>query len=146
MYGFALLSLCGCVFDVIDGYVARHTGKVSVLGGFFDSVSDRISDFFIIAAFGYANLVAWEIVVPTLLTTFLVSYLRARLEGAQKGNKMEFGFFQRAGRFFVVVGGLALYLLIPETVGLLIGMFMVIIVLNSITITQRVYAAYRLLE
>lgn len=146
MLGFALVSLGGAVFDAIDGYVARHTGKTSSFGGFFDSVCDRISDFLIIAAFGYAGLVAWEVVVLAILTTFLVSYLRARSEAAQKGKKMDAGNFGRGGRFVVILGGLAMYLLIPGVVGILTGMFLVLIALNMVTIVQRVYAVYRSLE
>lgn len=145
MYGFALLSLCGAVFDAIDGYVARHTGKVSVFGGFFDSVCDRIADFFIIFAFGYAELVAWEIVGPALLTTFLVSYLRARAEAAQNGKKMDVGSFGRGGRFVVILGGLAMYLVLAEDTTILVGMYLLLIVLNMVTIVQRVYVAYKLL-
>lgn len=146
MYGFALVTLSGSVFDAIDGYVARHTGKTSSFGGFFDSVSDRISDFFIIAAFGYAQLVAWEIIAPTILTTFLVSYIRARSEVARESKKMDNGFFKRSGRFVVITSGLVMYLLFPASVGILTGMFLVLIVLNVVTIAQRIYAAYRLLE
>ena len=141
MYGFALLSLLGSVFDAIDGYVARQTGKVSLFGGFFDSVCDRVADFFIISAFGYAELVAWEIVAPALFTTFLVSYLRARAEGVQKGKKMDSGIFQRTGRFLVVLGGLVIYILILD-VNVLTWVFGVLILLNIATILQRVYAVY----
>ncbi len=141
MYGFALLFLLGSVFDAIDGYVARYTGKVSLFGGFFDSVCDRVADFFIIAAFGYAGLVAWEIVVLAILTTFLVSYIRARAEAAQKGKKMDSGIFQRTGRFLVVLGGLIFYLLILDA-NILTWMFVVLILLNITTIIQRVYAVY----
>lgn len=146
IFGFALVSLGGAVFDAIDGYVARHTGKTSSFGGFFDSVCDRISDFLIIAAFGYARLVAWEVVAPAILTTFLVSYLRARSEAAQKGKKMDAGNFGRGGRFVVILGGLVMYLLLPGVVGILTGMFLVLIALNTVTIVQRVYAAYRSLK
>lgn len=142
LYIAALVSLFGAVFDAIDGYVARTTGKVSAFGGFFDSVTDRISDFLIIAAFGYAQLVSWEIIAPAILTTFLVSYARARAEATKKGEKMDSGIFQRTGRFLVIVGGLAAYILLSETAGILLGMCIVLVVLNMITIVQRIYAVY----
>lgn len=140
MYVAALLSLFGAVFDAIDGYVARHTGKTSSFGGFFDSGCDRISDFLIIAAFGYAGLVAWEVVLPAIVTTFLVSYARARAEATKKGEKMDSGIFQRTGRFLVVLGGLVIYILILD-VNILIWAFAVLILLNIVTIIQRVYSA-----
>lgn len=143
MYLFALVFLCGAVFDAIDGYVARTTGKVSLFGGFFDSVTDRISDFFIIAAFGYAGLVSWELITLVLLTTFLVSYIRARSEGVQKGKKMDMGIFQRTGRFFVIVFGLTAYVLIPSVTGILSGMCIMLILLNSTTIVQRFYVVMK---
>lgn len=143
--------LFGSVFDVIDGYVARTSGKVTRFGGFFDSVCDRISDFFILSAFGYAGLVPWGIVTPALLTSFLVSYTRAKGEAVfNGGKKLNQGIFQRAGRFFVVIGGFFLYFFLP---GFQIGkvdiftlVMVLITILNSITIAQRVLGVKNLFQ
>ena len=45
MFLYAGLVIIGAgIFDMVDGRVARATGKVTVFGGFFDSVIDRYSD------------------------------------------------------------------------------------------------------
>lgn len=141
----------GSVFDVLDGYVARASGKVTRFGGFFDSVCDRISDFFLIGAFGYAGLVSWEIIAPAFFTSFLVSYLRARGEAVFKGEKkLNVGIFQRPGRFFLVLIGFFLYFFFPNFriggMGIFTSVLVLITVLNSVTIVQRVLAVKNLLR
>ena len=79
-YIWALIFYLGTLLDLLDGVVARMHGKVTPFGGFFDSTMDRISDFLVIGAFGFGHIVRWEIVVPLLLASFLVSYTRSRGE------------------------------------------------------------------
>lgn len=141
----AFLALIGSVFDVIDGHVARTRGKVSVFGGFFDSVCDRVSDFFIFSAFGYAGLVSWGVVAPAFFTSFMVSYIRARGEVVFKGEKkLDKGILQRTGRFFVVFVGFLLYFFLPNfrigSMNIFTDVMVLITVLNSITIVQRMSA------
>ncbi len=42
------LVLLSGLFDAVDGVIARTTGKVTAFGGFFDSVSDRYADAFVL--------------------------------------------------------------------------------------------------
>src|SRR5438105_997507 len=58
-YIWALVAFLGNALDLLDGMVARKYSKVSAFGGFLDSVMDRVSDFFIIAAFGFGRIVRW---------------------------------------------------------------------------------------
>src|ERR1039457_6673980 len=39
-----VVVICGSLFDMVDGRVARATSQVTRFGGFFDSVIDRYSD------------------------------------------------------------------------------------------------------
>ena len=39
-----LVVLFAGIFDMVDGEVARRTGRVTKFGAFFDSVIDRYSD------------------------------------------------------------------------------------------------------
>lgn len=75
-------------FDVVDGSVARRTGKTTLFGAFYDSTLDRIADGFLFGGltFFYASgtphrsLVMMTVALTGLLATLLTSYTRARAE------------------------------------------------------------------
>lgn len=77
---YAFIFLCGSATDALDGAVARYTKKTSLLGALLDSTVDRVADATIISSFAFAQVVRWEIVIPFLILSFLVSYVRARGE------------------------------------------------------------------
>jgi archaetidylinositol phosphate synthase len=93
--GGALILVAGW-FDVVDGAVARVTGRVSKRGAFLDSTLDRVSEvavFMGILAGGRANPTA---VVLALSASLLVSYTRAKgdalgvsLSGVGVGERSE---------------------------------------------------------
>jgi phosphatidylglycerophosphate synthase len=93
------------ILDVLDGRLARLSGKQTAAGALFDSVSDRWGELFVFA--GYA----WFLRdTPWLLAAFgafgssmMVSYTRARAEGL--GIDLSGGIMQRAERILLVVGG-----------------------------------------
>lgn len=147
-YLLALVALFGSVFDAIDGHVARKTGKESAFGAFLDATLDRFSDFLIMSAFGYAGLVSYELVLPVLATSFLVSYTRARSE--LLGKQMTVGIFQRSERLALLGFSLLIFLLNPTLVianyPVLHLAFLLLLIFNSITIIQRIFATYRTLN
>lgn len=56
-----LLAIVGAS-DFVDGYVARHTGQVSVLGKLLDPLADRLVIVAVLVAFGVKDTVPWVIV------------------------------------------------------------------------------------
>lgn len=106
-----LVMLFSGLFDMIDGAVARSTGKTTKFGALMDSVSDRVSE----AALLCALLVMYTfrgstpgifLAVAALVGSLLTSYIRARAEGL--GLECRVGMFTRAER--VIVLGLGLIL------------------------------------
>lgn len=88
--------LVSAALDVLDGAVARAGGMVSRVGAIFDSFADRVSDAFFI---GSLTLVGINplLVIASLTSSFLISYLRARGEAA--GLRMEgVGLMERGDR------------------------------------------------
>src|SRR5204863_475926 len=65
-YGWAALALALSIFDVLDGVVARASGRVTAFGAFLDSTFDRIADFLIIWAFYVAGLVPLNLIIILL--------------------------------------------------------------------------------
>ena len=110
VFGFGHISIGGwvlgltAVFDVLDGTVARRTGRESRFGAFYDSSLDRISDGAVLAGLTvfYAtdtphHSVGMVVVCLTAIVgTFLTSYTRARAESL--GIDAKVGLMQRAER------------------------------------------------
>ena len=73
-----LLVLVAGWFDIVDGAVARVTGKMSKQGAFLDSTLDRVAE---VAVFGGIMLGGYSSPVLVLLAlsfSLLVSYTRAK--------------------------------------------------------------------
>ncbi len=97
----ALLIFLGGVFDVLDGEVARRTGRSSLRGDFIDHVFDRYADLVLvvgIAASGYANpVVALLALVSLLLTSYMGTQAQALGQGRLYG-----GLLSRADRLVLL--------------------------------------------
>jgi archaetidylinositol phosphate synthase len=75
--GGALVLLAGW-FDVVDGAVARVTGRTSQRGAFLDSTMDRVAEVALFSGIlvgGYSNPLT---VLVALASSLLVSYTRAK--------------------------------------------------------------------
>lgn len=118
--------------DLLDGAVARVSGKSGTFGAFFDSVLDRLSEAALLLGFLLLYLTqadTWGVILSylVLVGSLMVSYLRARAEGL--GIKGEVGIFTRPERVVV----LALGLLTKQQFIILI----VVAVLAWFTVLQR---------
>ena len=115
----AVLLLAG-VFDMLDGQLARKTGKITVFGAFFDSIIDRYSE--MIMFFGIAYyLVSFDYFLSGIFAFFamigsiMVSYARARAEGL--GYECKVGMMQRPERILVIGISALLYGLVYSVAG-----------------------------
>lgn len=97
------LVLLGGSLDVLDGRVARATGRVTHQGAFFDSVLDRYQDFFLFAGLAYFYRASWvlPLVLLALGGSMVVPYAKSRAEAF--GVSLEHvGAMQRPERVFVI--------------------------------------------
>jgi archaetidylinositol phosphate synthase len=128
--------------DTMDGIVARKFNQSSAFGAFFDSVLDRYADVAI-----YAGIIIGGLCNPiwglaALAGSVLVSYTRARAEGI--GVKMEsVGFAERAERMLIL--GVFTIVAVFYLPALNFGMI-VLAVLTSVTVVQRVYHVFKVLK
>ena len=96
----ALILLSG-LFDAVDGVIARTAGKVTTFGGFFDSVSDRYADAFVLAGVTLGGLCNPIAGFAALIGSLMVSYTRSRAEAA--GVPMAgVGLAERAERMLIL--------------------------------------------
>jgi CDP-diacylglycerol--glycerol-3-phosphate 3-phosphatidyltransferase len=129
------LALSGLA-DMLDGAVARVTGRQSVYGAALDSTVDRASEAVIlggllvgIVARGSGEVFLALLVLLYLLSSFLVSYTRARAEGL--GFSCQVGFMERPAR---MVATMVIFLVGPV---LLVPGFLVLFLLTTWTVLQR---------
>jgi CDP-diacylglycerol--glycerol-3-phosphate 3-phosphatidyltransferase len=117
--------------DLLDGLVARHSGKASPRGAFFDSVCDRVSDAVLLG--GVAWFLAGESAYLPMLAfaalglSMLISYERAKAEGL--GFHAKGGLMERAERLVLLGVGLAFDVLVP--------VLWVMVVLAAVTAVHR---------
>ena len=99
-----LAGLC----DLLDGPVARRQGRVSMFGGFLDSIFDRYADLILflgllvyyshVNRFGYAMLAG-----AAMAGSVMVSYAKARAESLVP--TVEVGFWERPERLALMILG-----------------------------------------
>lgn len=127
-----VVMLVGSAMDMLDGAVARLSGKTSTFGAFFDSVMDRLGE--AVVLFGLAvfyvrdgHTIGAYLTFGALTMSMMVSYLRARAEGL--GIPGDVGLLGRPER--VVVLGATLIAGVP-----IYGLG-IIAVLAIVTVLQR---------
>ena len=103
------VSLAFAAFDLLDGSLARATGRVSKFGGFLDSTLDRAGEGVMyvgitIGALSTGQTALAAAAAAAMVPAFMVSYTRARAEGL--GFSCEVGIAPRAER--VVITGIGL--------------------------------------
>ena len=119
-----LVVAASCVFDALDGALARVTGAASPFGAFFDSFLDRYAE-----AAVYAGLLVYyagagtpwgiEAAFAAAIGSLMVSYARARAEGL--GIACRAGLFARPERLAVIIAGLVTGFILPALILLAVG-------------------------
>ena len=130
------------LFDMLDGALARRSGRVTKFGGVLDSTLDRVSEAVIligIAVF-YANQQnTWGVALAavTMMSSQLVSYIRAKAEALN--INCEIGLFTRPERVII----LSIGLLLSKFNYILIIALAVIAVLSLFTAGQRLFFIWK---
>jgi len=107
--GAALLLALSGVCDILDGAVARASGRATPFGALLDSTVDRLSDAFPLLGLivYYADShAAVALSAFAMLSSFAVSYVRARAEAL--GAELPPLFMRRAERFIFLIISLLL--------------------------------------
>ena len=139
--GHLVLGVVGLVLtglpDILDGSVARQSGRAGPRGAFFDSVCDRVADAAIFVG------VAWYLtdegkyipvlVLAVLALSMLITYERARAESL--GFTARGGLMERAERLVLLGVGLAFDILVP--------VLWIMLVLTAFTAVQRFVMVWR---
>ena len=150
------LGLTAC-FDVLDGKVARASGRTTVFGAFYDSTLDRVADGAVLGGLaiffarndvlhGVPPWAGTPMVVMTLLGitgTFLTSYTRARAEAL--GIDAKVGLMQRPERVVLLSAPQAFFGLALDG-WVLMGIVTLLTVTACITAVQRIVYVHRVTQ
>lgn len=133
-----VLYFVGAGLDAIDGTLARQMGVRSQFGAFLDSTLDRLGESTVTGAIAVwaalqGDMLGVLLAFAALVTSFMVSYTRARAESL--GYEAKLGFGSRVERFFIMV--------ISLLFGRLIIGVALITILAGITTFQRIYVVWK---
>ncbi len=140
--------------DLLDGEVARKSGRSSVFGAFYDSTLDRVADGAVLGGLAlffarngvhhaipnYMSTPMVSVLLLGILGSFLTSYTRARAEGL--GLTAQVGILQRPERIVLLSAPQAFF-------GLAWGGWVLMVICVAlmvtawITVIQRVAYVYR---
>ena len=136
-----ILLIVASYFDAIDGAMARRFQMVSRTGGVLDSVLDRVGEMVLYSSIALSGLVDLRICLWVLGASLMVSYVRARLE--VEGVKMKgVGIAERPERLLILL----VSTILNAFYGLLSWGMLLIAILASTTVIQRVFAASKSLS
>ncbi len=134
----ASVFVVGSILDILDGALARRSGRGTPFGAFLDSTTDRVSEGFVLGAIALVfsrdgDEWALAFAIASIAGSFLVSYTRARAEAI--GLRGDVGIGSRAERVVVITAGLVL-----APWGLLSWAIYVLAATAWFTVAQRVWS------
>lgn len=132
------------LFDVLDGTVARRTGRSTIFGAFYDSTLDRVADGFVLGGIAifygvnevHRSPVMLAITIAGLIGTFLTSYTRARAESL--GLDAKVGIMQRPERVVLLSAPQAFF-------GLALDGWVLACIVTLLSVTAWITAIQRML-
>ena len=123
-----ILVLVSGFFDMVDGQVARVTGKTSKKGEYLDSMFDKISEVAIFLGILIGGYAEPYVVLLAITLSLLVSYARAKSDLIN--IKLQgIGIGERAERLLVIA--------IIGIVGFMDYAVVIVIIIAGITLIQR---------
>jgi phosphatidylglycerophosphate synthase len=146
-----LVMIFANIFDMLDGRVARSTGRVTKFGAFLDSSLDRLSDMVVFLGIiifysrdtQYHSTLYAALTGAALIGSVMVSYTSARAESLIP--KCDVGFLRRPERVvLLILGSLTVW---PESTNPLLNKMPATIwlmaVLSYWTFAHRLYHTWR---
>lgn len=130
----ALFIIITGVVDMLDGAVARATGKTTRFGAVMDHVLDRYAEYLIIMGIVLSNYVNWVLGVFTLVGMLLASFTRAKAESVGGLKSCTVGVAERQEKLIILIVGSFLSIYYFNTLSyavVLVG------VLSHFTVIQR---------
>ena len=123
-----ILLLVSGFFDMVDGQVARATGKTSQKGSYLDSMFDKIAEVAILLGLLIGGYAEPYLVILAITLSLLVSYARAKSD-ALSIKLQGVGIGERAERLLVIA--------IIGIIGYMEPAVIIVAIIAGITLVQR---------
>jgi CDP-diacylglycerol---glycerol-3-phosphate 3-phosphatidyltransferase len=133
-----ILLIFTSFFDMLDGALAKATGRGSKFGAFLDSTLDRYSESLVLLGLLWLSIersltADIMLIFLTIVGSLMVSYTRARAEGL--GLDCRVGLLGRPERIAILAAGLILNLVTPA--------LLILAIFTNLTAVQRMIHVYR---
>ena len=147
----ALLFIVAAFLDLVDGSVARVTGKVSRFGAYLDTIVDRYVEALIVLALLFVALPdpnfflpiqAWLFVYffGAMMTTYAKAAAKEK-EIVQEGTELKGGILERAERIIILFAGI---LLATVNISYLSMVVVALALLANVSALQRIMLARKM--
>ena len=137
---FGALGVIGSGFvDMLDGAVARATGKTTRFGAVYDHVLDRYAEFVILIGIGFGGFVEWYLILFCLFGMVMASFVRAKAESVGGLKTCTVGIAERQEKLILLLAGSVLQVFFSYA---LLVSVAVVGVLSHITVLQRLNYTY----
>lgn len=140
----ALFFIIAAFLDLVDGSVARVTGRVTQLGAYLDTIMDRYVEFIIIFSLLFIQIPAIYVSAHVWLFIYLFGAMLttyAKAAASEKlGKEVKGGLFERAERLLLLFLGI---LLAHFSIIYLAYIIIILAVVSNITAIQRIITAAR---
>ena len=138
--GVAFIVLTGLV-DMLDGAVARATGRSTRFGAVWDHLLDRYAEFSIVFGIAFSVYSTWYIPFVAIFSMIMASFVRAKAESVGKLDKCTVGIAERQEKLLILIIGclLTYFYSLPVILDytILDICLLLIAILSQITVVQR---------
>jgi archaetidylinositol phosphate synthase len=132
-----ILVLVAGFFDIVDGAVARVTGRTSRRGAFLDSTLDRVAEMIVFTGILLGHHASAFFILLALSSSLLVSYTRAK--GDALGIALSgVGIGERSERLIIIA--------VSSLIGLLAWGVILVAIVAVFTVAERTYRAMKALR
>ncbi|MBI4895466.1 MAG: CDP-alcohol phosphatidyltransferase family protein [Candidatus Aenigmarchaeota archaeon] len=142
----ALFMIAATFIDVIDGAVARVTGRVTKLGAYLDTIMDRYVEGIIILGLLFLTLPV--VLLPSqfwigllIFGSLMTTYVKAAAKEKELVEKeLKGGLLERAERMLIIFIGIVLAYF---DITYLVYVIILVAILSNISSLQRIYYAMK---
>ncbi|RLF17008.1 MAG: CDP-alcohol phosphatidyltransferase family protein [Thermoprotei archaeon] len=137
LIGALLIPLVGFV-DMLDGSVARATGRVTRFGGVLDHVIDRYAEYIVLCGISAGGYMDWFWSFYAMFGMIMASYTRAKAESIGGLKSCTVGIAERQEKLLLLIIGALIAHFIPNRAKLIMNITAFIVgTLSHITVVQR---------
>ena len=148
IFWFCIFAFFAGLFDMVDGLVARASGKTSKFGAYLDAVTDRYFEFLVVISVAFVTGY-WVLSGLVILGAYSVSYAKARaaMEIPIQNNEWP-DFLERTERDLIYITGLFISEIFPVQIAghdIFWWVLLLLVIGTHATVIQRVMRARKLM-